>query len=209
VTDHRIATSTGQLIDPFEPDPEQIQIEDIAHGLAGVFRYAAQCPTRYTVAQHSLHVAKMMMADKQPGAIVVAGLMHDAAEAYIGDVVRPIRPTLHYFDPEGDKVLQRAELEHAWQTAIHRKFAIPEIDHATADTIARYDRCALMTEIRDLWADTIDLATWPDYDSADAWPDPIERVYAPDFAAMHFLNHFAARIVLAGETTSPTPEPKP
>lgn len=84
-----IRTWTDKIIDPLDPDPEQICIEDITHSLSQVCRWGGHCLHFYSVAQHSINVMDRLTDSLKPW-----GLMHDAAEAYIGDIVRPIKDRL-------------------------------------------------------------------------------------------------------------------
>ena len=81
-----IETFTGGLIDPLNPNPQSIRIEDIAHALSNVCRFAGQSRVFYSVAQHSLIVSSLCRAEQAR-----IGLMHDAAEAYLGDLTRPVK----------------------------------------------------------------------------------------------------------------------
>lgn len=89
-----ILTYTGKLIDPFNVKPEDICIEDIAHGLSLLCRYGGQCNRFYSVAEHSIIMATYPGFRKWHP---LAMLLHDAAEAYIGDIIRPIKQKLPKF----------------------------------------------------------------------------------------------------------------
>lgn len=84
-----IQTNSGHAIDFMRPDPNEIIIEDIAVGLSNVCRYAGQSDCHYSVAQHSVYIARML-----PQEYELAGLMHDAAEAYMGDATSPLKKVL-------------------------------------------------------------------------------------------------------------------
>lgn len=84
-TPNCIRTFTGKYVNGFNPDPDTICIEDIAHGLSNAGRFAGQLPRFYSVAQHSIECAKMV-SDKEDA---LCALMHDASEAYLNDVARP------------------------------------------------------------------------------------------------------------------------
>ena len=77
-----LQTFTGRQFWPLEPDPADVHIEDIAHALANICRYGGHSNRFYSVAEHSVLVAS------RTG---IGGLLHDAAEAYIGDMVRPLK----------------------------------------------------------------------------------------------------------------------
>ena len=79
-------TFTARTIDLKNPDPDQIDIMDIAHGLSHVCRFAGQAKFFYSVAQHSVHVAEMCLDQH-----ALVGLLHDATEAYLGDVPSPVK----------------------------------------------------------------------------------------------------------------------
>ena len=83
--DHRIMLHSGRLLDLTNPEPDQIEIDDIAHGLAHTCRYAGQCDGFYSVAEHSVLVSYTARSAK------LAALLHDAAEAFIGDLPRPLK----------------------------------------------------------------------------------------------------------------------
>jgi hypothetical protein len=67
---------------------EDIYIEDIAYALSNITRFCGQLPF-YSVAKHSIEVAKLL-----PKQLRLAGLLHDASEAYIGDVITPVKINL-------------------------------------------------------------------------------------------------------------------
>jgi hypothetical protein len=84
--DRYLSTFTGKKFFPWRPEPEQICIEDIAHGLSLLCRFAGQCPYFFSVAEHSIYVA-----DSLPDNLKLEGLLHDASEAYLADVPRPLK----------------------------------------------------------------------------------------------------------------------
>jgi hypothetical protein len=94
MTDSRpwIQTFTGKRLDLSPPEPSQIDIEDIAHGLSMLCRFNGQCTKFYSVAEHSVHVS-YEIAPK----LALVGLLHDAAEAYLGDVPSPLKGQLSQF----------------------------------------------------------------------------------------------------------------
>ena len=81
-----IRTFTGLYIDVFNPTPDMICIEDIAHGLSNVCRFAGQIPEFYSVAQHSVVVHNYVNKEHR-----LQALLHDASEAYLGDMPSPIK----------------------------------------------------------------------------------------------------------------------
>lgn len=103
-------TYTGQAFDPMNPDPERIKIEDIAHALAMNCRYAGHVNRFYSVAEHSVHVSRNVSRTN-----ALWGLLHDASEAYIADIVRPVKKRM----PEYKLV------EDVLMAAICRRFHLP------------------------------------------------------------------------------------
>lgn len=82
-----IETYTGRKVYPLNPDPATIDIEDIVHALSNMCRFTGHCKRFYSVAEHSLWIEKFVQDDDNRR----AALLHDAAEAYIADVARPIK----------------------------------------------------------------------------------------------------------------------
>jgi uncharacterized protein len=87
----KLRTFTGRLIDPFNARPEDINSEDLAHQLALTCRYTGACPEHYSVAQHSVYVSDDLYRAGHPPEVVLAGLLHDAEEAYMCDMPSPVK----------------------------------------------------------------------------------------------------------------------
>lgn len=83
-----ITTYTGRRFYPLDPQPSDVCIEDIAHALAMICRFNGHVREFYSVAEHSVHVSRIV-----PPEYALAGLLHDASEAYIADVSRPVKHT--------------------------------------------------------------------------------------------------------------------
>ena len=88
-----IRTVTGKYVNVFDPDPETICIEDIAHSLSMQCRFGGHLPDFYSVAQHSMNCAYLIVDDNQK----LSALMHDASEAYLIDVPRPVKLGLYNY----------------------------------------------------------------------------------------------------------------
>ena len=92
-----ILTVTGKHFDPVEPEEALIDIEDIAHALSMICRANGHFPIFYSVAQHSVACAKEAMERGLAREIVLGCLLHDASEAYLSDVTRPVKKDLPYY----------------------------------------------------------------------------------------------------------------
>ena len=111
-----IMLSSGKMFDFLDPHGSDFDIEDVAHGLAHVCRYAGQCRDFYSVAEHSLLVCDMVKD------YAYEALLHDAAEAFIGDVTRPLKQLMPEFkrieaDVE-DAVIDRFKMRRDYRKAV-------------------------------------------------------------------------------------------
>lgn len=89
-SENSIRTFTGKVFDIKILDPKSICIEDIAHALAFTPRFGGHLKEFYSVAQHSILVSNLLENTDQE----LAALLHDASEAYLGDVPSPIKKLL-------------------------------------------------------------------------------------------------------------------
>lgn len=86
-----VATYTGRQFWPLDVRPEDLVLDDIAHALALQCRFNGHVREFYSVAEHSVRVSWVLEQGGQPVEIQLWGLLHDAPEAYIGDMVRPLK----------------------------------------------------------------------------------------------------------------------
>lgn len=124
---HSIRTFSGKLVDLRAPKLEDICIKDIAHALARINRFTGHTSRGYTVAEHSLLVSRFV-----PVEFALDGLLHDASEAYLGDVASPLKSLLPEY-----KVL-----EARWTRVIEAKFGLREMPAP----VKRADALALEAE---------------------------------------------------------------
>ena len=82
---------SGRILDTDDPRPEDVDLESIAWALSNICRWGGQTRRIVTVAQHSCVVSDFLAATGAPGHVVRAGLLHDAGEAYVGDLKSPLR----------------------------------------------------------------------------------------------------------------------
>jgi hypothetical protein len=101
-----IETQSGGRFDLPVPLAEQVNIEDIAHSLSLKTRFNGQSTCFYSVAQHSVLCAQFLWGQYKDFDLAFAGLMHDASEAYIPDVPRPLKPLLTNFKEIEDGILE-------------------------------------------------------------------------------------------------------
>ncbi|MFC7325914.1 hypothetical protein ACFQMF_15205 [Halorubrum rutilum] len=98
-----VETYTGGGFDLYAPDPTDVQLEDIAAGLAHTCRFGGHCRDFYSVAHHSLHVSSEL-SDATPR-LQLLGLLHDAGEAYLGDIPRPLKVEHDVFERIESEIL--------------------------------------------------------------------------------------------------------
>ena len=92
-----IQTFSGKKFNLFNPNPDDILIEDIAHSLSNLARFNGHTDKFYSVAQHSVYCSF-----KSPHRLSLAALLHDGAEAYLGDIVSPLKSFLCDYLPFED-----------------------------------------------------------------------------------------------------------
>ena len=160
-----ILTHTGKRFDLLAPCAELISTIDIAHALSLVCRFNGHTRHHYSVAQHSLLVASIVPADLQ-----LTALLHDATEAYVGDLVRPLKALLPDY----------SEIEHGIWLAICDRF---NLDPALPTSIHEADMIALATERRDLMPDHWE--AWPCLAGVQPLPATLPR-WTSEQACIHY-----------------------
>lgn len=146
-TTDSILTFTGQYVDLIDPRPETINITDIAHALSQISRFGGHTRTFYSVAQHSVLTSHIV-----PPKYRLHALLHDAAEAYFGDMVQPLKylPSCGmYRDQES---LMQARIYERFGLGMHQEDDCREV-------IRKADLVMLATERRDLMAP--EMTPWP------------------------------------------------
>lgn len=99
-----IQTATGRQFWPMDPRPDEVFIEDIAHALSNLCRYGGHALRFYSVAEHCVLLSRV--AEPQ---FKLWALLHDASEAYLVDVPRPIKPFLYGYDAAESKIMRAVE----------------------------------------------------------------------------------------------------
>jgi uncharacterized protein len=162
-------TYTNRKFYPLDPRPEDICIEDIAHGLSHVCRFAGHTTKFYSVAQHSVLVAQLCPAEDK-----LWGLLHDASEAYVGDMVRPLKLKM----PEYRRV------ETGVMAAVKKRFGLADKE---PPWVKLSDQILCCTEARDFMR----APDWAMHGPVAKLPERI-RPWAPGRAEKEFLTAFKA-----------------
>ena len=167
-----IQTYSGHKLDLLNPDPACIDIKDIARGLSMQCRYNGQVKEFYSVAEHSMQVMEQL-----PKKLKIYGLLHDAAEAYIGDIVSPLKRQISgLYMTEADimcAVCKRFDLDFYIMQSLEVEYADLSVAKKEAETILSHD---------------------PIDDWHKDFPDPKQPVFIfhlmPDIAEDDFLYYF-------------------
>lgn len=164
-----ILTHSGRKFNFAELHPDAVDIHDIAHALSHIPRFTGHTRAFYSVAQHSI-----MVSDLVPPEHALVALLHDATEAYINDLAKPLKEMLPAY----------CRLERRVWVVIAEKFGLPI--HLPR-CVKKADLTALATEKRDLC--TAHSEAWACLEGVPAVP---ERVYplTPDLAKEAFLRRF-------------------
>jgi len=133
-----IVTYSGGKFYPMDVREEDIDIEDIAHALSNQCRFGGHVNTFYSVGQHCCHVSDLLAQHSAEEAF--RGLLHDASEAYLVDVPRPIKQIVDFSTYR--------QIERATQVAIYTKFDITPVEDPL--WLFNADNALLATEARDL-----------------------------------------------------------
>lgn len=142
-----IQTYSGRRFTPTNPNPNAIVIQDIAHALSMQCRFSGHTKKFYSVAQHSVLVSYICNHED-----ALWGLMHDATEAYLVDVPRPLK--------RSGKFDAYLEFEDVMQKAVCKRFGLPEQE---PPSVKLADTILLATEARDLM-----------YPLRSDWVQPVE-----------------------------------
>lgn len=165
-----IVTFTGRVIEPLNPDPARICIEDIAHSLANQCRFTGHAKEFYSIAQHSVLVS--FQCDPEDA---LWGLLHDASEAYLADIARPVKK----FTSWGSDYLTAED--NLMETVVAAFDLFPLY---MPSSVYQADNVLLRTEMRDLMPEVVSDTLPGDTLKGEliCWP--------PDEAKQRFLDRY-------------------
>ena len=164
---------TGGIYWPLDPRASEVFLLDIAHSLAMQCRYTGHVERFYSVAEHSVHVSHIV-----PQAMALLGLLHDATEAYLTDVARPVKRHLTNYK----------EIEQLNWLVIAERFNLPSIlpeeIHAADAAMLHAERAVLMKPLPE-----ITIHTWAMGDVQT--PAAVDiQCWSPTQARAEFLARF-------------------
>lgn len=164
-----IQTYTGKVFDVRCPSPESIDLEDIAHALSMICRYNGHTTRFYSVAEHCVVMSRMVDED-----VAFEALMHDAAEAYVSDLTRPVKQLVPAFEV----------MESRITSAIRHKFGLRGHHYPVEVTVADHrmlatERPQVMAPCARDWANVHE----PYSVTLECWP--------PDKAELAFLSRYS------------------
>lgn len=162
---------TGRKYWPMDPRPHEVHIEDIAHSLAMQARYAGHCIKFLSVAEHSVLIARHLAAKHAPE-VALAGLLHDAPEAYCVDIPRPLKPYLTNYK----------EIEQKNWLAIAARYGLPK---ELPDEVHDADNRIIADEL-------VNLAPMPWHARHNNPLGVTLRYWSPEKAEIEFLATFDA-----------------
>ena len=164
---HLFPTATSGIVDLCNPHWGQLNILDIAWHLSQLNRFYGSCVRPYSVAEHSLLVSEILERRGLDAHAQMAGLMHDAHEAYCGD--------LH---PQTKQLIGWGWRHHEamWERAVRTAFWLATAMHVHGDAVHRADQLALAAELRD-FKDADERAVWEACggQAAPEWVDLLSR----------------------------------
>ena len=167
-------TYCGGQFFPLDPRPEEVTIKDIAHALSLICRFNGHCKCFYSVAEHCVRATYLVSREDAPYA-----LLHDAVEAFTGDVITPVKNQLLYCAPGDNRLTPFRKQEHEILAVILRRFGLKE---TLPDSVEKADLIMLATEARDIMVE-----------GKESWvlPEPAQSEiivpWSPESAEQHFL----------------------
>ena len=135
-------TISGVLLDPKHVKADDIRLYDIAHPLSFICRGVGQVKHFLSVGQHCINCAKEAEGRGYSDRVILACLLHDGAEAYVSDIIRPVKVLLENFD----------EIETRFQEAIYEHFGLGDLTAEERELVHLIDDAMLWNEAKELFA---------------------------------------------------------
>ncbi|MBQ5479964.1 MAG: phosphohydrolase, partial [Clostridia bacterium] len=135
-------TISGVLLDPKHVKADDIRLYDIAHPLSFICRGVGQVKHFLSVGQHCINCAKEAEGRGYSDRVILACLLHDGAEAYVSDIIRPVKVLLENFD----------EIEDRFQEAIYEHFGLGDLTAEERELVHLIDDAMLWNEAKELFA---------------------------------------------------------
>lgn len=202
-----ITTFTGRTFYPLDPRADEVEIEDIAQGLSLKCRWTGQCSRFYSVAFHSIRVARVAkflgeMDHLPPAAlesIFTIGLLHDAHEAYLPDIAGPIKKFISGW----------SAYEEAVQQAIYDRFGIdPMVAQSVYSYVKWADLMLLVIENEELFKTPVGAEQlFNNYDVRKLWPTfpvvpsavrAVAKAFPYETAHSEIIEHLGTLVPVAG-----------
>jgi hypothetical protein len=179
-----ILTRCGISFNLVEPTPEMIEIGDIAHALANLCRFTGHTKSFYSVAEHCVRASREV-----PAAFALEALLHDATEAYLGDVSSPLKALLPDYQA----------IEHRLDAVIRQRFGLPakmspEVKRADLAMLAT-ERTCLMPSTAEVWTQLQDITPAP----------LIDYTWTPREARQQFLSEVICHLMRSTGATERGP----
>ncbi len=153
-----ITTFSKVRFTPLNPKKEDILVDDIAHALSLMTRANGHFPEFYSVAQHSIFCCEEALVRGYSNRVALACLLHDASEAYMADIIRPVKKHLSEY----------LEIEEKLQTFIYRNFLGEDLSDEELKLVSFIDNAMLYNEFihymdEELNIDKVELLSSPDF----------------------------------------------
>ncbi len=153
-----ITTYSKTHFTPLEPNEKDIHIEDIAHSLSLMCRANGHFKEFYSVGQHSIYCCEEAIERGYSNTVALACLLHDASEAYLADITRPVKRNLEKY----------LEIEEVLQNVIYEKYIGRELSEEELEQISLIDDAMLYNEFihymnKELPAKDTTLVSKPDF----------------------------------------------
>ncbi len=186
---HTIETASGARVDLFDPTPATLHLSDIAFSLCRIPRYTGHTREPYSVGSHSLWVAKVCLRATKDSQTRLYALLHDAHEAYVGDIATPVK-NLPGMRDALRPVVQRL------QNAIHSALGLAAPSPVQQAWVAWADALALVEESRFLMpsqgVDWCVPVPEPPVPCEDMPPFPPVLPQGPEYTVEAFLDFYAS-----------------